>query len=524
MADPAVDIIDEYVASGSPQVRKNAHTALEALHTPESLSRLVAAALRERQRDVRSHAEELIAKLGPLAHEPVADVIGAALAVDESRDAAYDMFGRLAGRGLNPPLDPPLWRRFGLLHRLTLAFGYVLRTNPWMYPPFWMRPLAVSFAVGLVASFAWVCCLYTYTAAAGAGRLDAGFAFAIFFVAVAASVVVSCAATLFTIPINLHCDRPVGLAADLAAVCAFGTAAAWLLDYLISTSALLPGVRPEPLIYSPAVAGLPIYLMSVRLGTLLALGVFRDPWRNRWTQVFVGGCAGALSASCITALILSMPAVVADTFKQIVAVFWLILVPTGFGIASAFAFVDKNAPIVTTIFPRLLSKASLAVPIVTYMLLTLVLLAPLYHRWSVRPSSGTSVATISSNGQAKDGQVREVSLPNVPAVINLELKSAQAFRVDMVRGLDDALLGFRLNGPGSLDYNYFRLGERAPHGLYSEFTPGKYEVLIDRLDFVQDSRALLEPSEIFLGMIRRLYWPHMRDVTVKFTFGLPTSF
>jgi len=423
MAGAALDIVDEYLMSPNPQVRKNALTALAVLDTPESLRRLLQTALLEPRSDVRDHAESEISRLGSPAHMMLTEFLDKALDDRATRAEAYRMIGRLASRGMDIRLAPPLAARFWMPTRVALAFLDSVTTNPWREWAFWRRPLWPSILAGVVASISWQQFVAAYTRLSSDRGLSPQFAVNSFLYSVVLSALLSCATTVWTLPISQRFDRLAGVLVDLVLVYLLGLVLSMI--YFSAWSLLSDVSRVSMGRASSAAFVSPLFLVSVRLGTLCGIDISRDRSWNRWAQIALGGCAGILVLSLLTALYTSPDPEGWSPLSQFIAATWFVLVPTAFALASAFASIDMIAPVLVPVLPRRVAVACLTIPAATAVLAVSLLVYSILHRGknhvtTIGPGERPVVraSSTSANGPAN----KSFPIFALPTTVGLELQ------------------------------------------------------------------------------------------------------
>ena len=100
MNNKPLEIIDEFLNSESPQLRRNAITALASLHNVEAIKRMMQSALEDKDESVRVRAEEELATLDEQSQSILAKEFTVRLEDKSQRFTAYALLGRLRNIGL----------------------------------------------------------------------------------------------------------------------------------------------------------------------------------------------------------------------------------------------------------------------------------------------------------------------------------------------------------------------------------------------------------------------------------------
>jgi len=232
----------------------------------------------------------------------------------------------------------------------------------------------------------------------------------------------------------------------------------------------------------------PLLLVGVRLGTLLALGALPSRMLNRLAQVAVGACTGIAVITAWTWLLGGT-----DVQSSI----WTLLVPVSVGIANAFSIIDSGAPIPASIFGRFVPRASLAVPTLVLLAFLLILILPLY-RIRARAAEAKLLAQMTSDEPTREVN-NSLEIQRLPARIEIDLKFPQKVAADLILGkykYDLEMLILR----GGLVVKSFDDPEKFEESLDS----GKYQIVIAQFGFYGYRGRLIFPV-IFQRMLNRFH-------------------
>jgi hypothetical protein len=402
-------VISEYLLRSEPQVRKNSLTALAMMQDEESLALLVRTALTDPDPGVRAHAEEELAQL--TGADAVVGMLHRELASPEvdRRQAAYGLLGRLRLRGV-PAARPriPLPRRWRLAASLRSRAG-----------GFWARlldgrVLKVGLQAGglgaiLIALFLWASLDVSLRNGMFAQLLLIGP-----LLATAAALVV----TRRSIPFGLQYDR---LVAALGEICWV-----WFLSLVLALLGILVWSRftganlSAELYVSMAILALafPLFAVAIRVGTLLALGMTRKTSYNFLLAVAAGAGAGLLTLTLPLALA-SVPEETAGGLAPFLHGAWLLLLPSAFGLAAAFAHIDQRNPTRSPVAGR-------AGAVLASILAGLLLLIPTASAVNTYLTQGEA-ARDSAQPLQPGGRFehRTIDYPQLPAIQRFEIKREQ---------------------------------------------------------------------------------------------------
>jgi hypothetical protein len=348
-ADP-LPIVEEFLESETPQLRKNAVTALAALGTDASIERLIRATLDERDPGVRQRCEEEIRGLTGAAAGRALAQLGKALKDRRRRTAAYALLGELRNRGMAVPA-PDL----SLAERLWLAFS--LRRQ--LYPTWSWQVVRRTFGpalLGALVAFGAFCLYYVLALRSLFTYADGALAAV---GVLALSPLLAALVSLYTSPFGMHLDRRAAVVTDLLSVLilsAFGVLVVSLLDL---TTGGGQGTNWFAL-------GLPALVVAVRGGTLLA---YRNPGRHRQGLAALVGCAAGVLAYC------GALAAVGVTEDGLGGSVGLCVLLSSAGIANGFASIDATGTPLPPVGRRV-AWLLCAPPVVAAALLALLAAVP----------------------------------------------------------------------------------------------------------------------------------------------------
>jgi len=151
MNNNPLEIIIEFLNSETPQLRRNAMTALANLHDSEAVKYMVQTALTDKDESVRARAEDELANLDEQSLTMLSKDFITRLGDKSESLPAYALLGRLRSRGLQLKLESLNW-----LRTLYLEFGlfkYVYPKRGWA---FYFRSFMPAIKAGLMASVVYI--------------------------------------------------------------------------------------------------------------------------------------------------------------------------------------------------------------------------------------------------------------------------------------------------------------------------------------------------------------------------------
>jgi hypothetical protein len=336
MASITLSIMEEFLRSGEPHIRKNALTALSVIKYEESAKLIAQTALEDADAGVRRTAEEEINSLDESLHESVIQELTKALTGKDpqKQQRAYALLGRLRSKGVNVSEARVPWGSRMRLATSMISYVYPVRT--WSLRLRGWKPGLVGTLIG---SFFFV--LYIFSALKPQS-LRQGLWFALgLLIVLFVGILMAVLATQFTTPINLQLNRPAALLVEV------------LLSFLCVLFGLLilfilMGLTIPDFFYRSGSVWLiliPFYCVlaaTVRVGTIMVFGQFKGKRMNRSAQVMAGTLAGFLVMSIVYFIFW-----VNDAFKPDLegsVALWLSSFATAMGLANAFAKIDSEAP------------------------------------------------------------------------------------------------------------------------------------------------------------------------------------
>jgi hypothetical protein len=336
MTTKALSLVEEFIRSPQPQLRKNALTALAVINEPKAIELMTSVALEDSDAGVRQRAEDELFKLH--LHS---DAIGLAFTRlrspdEETQQRAYAFLGRLRSKSATEiPLSIP-WR-----DRLKLA----ARMNAYLYPKrswrlrlrLW-KPGLAGILLGSVFPVAFALRHFLdidpyRTPADRIVQISFGLA-----VLVVVGIVLIVFAGQRTTPIYRHPNRFAAGVVETATTGFLGLVSVTPIFVLALIWQWLEGFSLGSL-FIP-LAGLMVGF--VRVGTILSFGIFSARRTNRIAEVFGGAAIGSLAFVVVIVLIFKASGDTKLAFEWLVAA-WLVHLPLAFGAANAFASVDKEA-------------------------------------------------------------------------------------------------------------------------------------------------------------------------------------
>jgi len=284
----SLEIIEEFLRSPDPQLRKNGLTALSVIGRTDTIDRLVEASFADTDPMVRARAESEMAHLQGDAASCAAEAIVRHLADPRREMAAYGLLSRLVRTGWVPAIPGSWWQRAGRALRL-------VRSSPWLSAAK-VRAIVVGLFGGACFS------LVVWAFAVAASRLwpavDEALAMTLLALLLGAFV----AALVFARHVPLHEQ------ADTAAAAAVGLLQTAVITAVVGlVLLLLVVVNTSPsgdvLVSWFKVLGTAVAAaVAARFGADLAGGQFHGPWR-RLAMAGTGSVLGA--AVTIVGLLMS---------------------------------------------------------------------------------------------------------------------------------------------------------------------------------------------------------------------------
>lgn len=325
--DP-LSIIKEYVRSDKPQVRKNALTALRVIGSKESVTELINIALHDEEKDVRDRAEEELMRV-TIDNAPIVNsLIGETLKDEGRQKPSYALLGRLRSKGVSLNIPP-----FPLLSRIKWAAVLVTQLYPVRHFRFRVRTLLPAFFGALVGILFTGFMLGQFANIVPDVRLNTEEYLILFIISIVITLLLTLVASQRSISINLYADRLAG-----SIVQTIGVMIGPFILYSIvlqSYSFFFHGeFTIKELVMMVMIA--PLFVAGVRMGTIVAFGIFTVPRLNRNTQMVLGAAGGFIVLTVLTSIIEP------HIGSEVANVQWILLLPTGFGVARAFAKIDNE--------------------------------------------------------------------------------------------------------------------------------------------------------------------------------------
>lgn len=334
MPHNALAIVEEYLSVTDIQVRKNALTALAVFANDETeIAKLIEVALNDPEIEIRRRAEKEITLLNSEALYIALMQLHTAISEKSTSLKAYALLGRLRSKGIDTGTP-----KLSLIQRLRLAANLNWSLYPARGVSFRLRALKYGLlgailAISLIGLF-----LYVTT------RVDLREFINLVVMTVIFGPIAAALITQRTSPIAFQFDRfaaflvEVGMTMLFSLLCSLLLVVILLLDRWKGSNAL------EVLIFVPLIVG------STRAGTILAHGIFRRQRRNLWAQISIGAMAGFLVQTLITFLLWQTIGTDGWTpykfyYEGSFLLFkWAFFLPLSFCMATAFAFIDLQAP------------------------------------------------------------------------------------------------------------------------------------------------------------------------------------
>jgi hypothetical protein len=322
-----ISIVEEYMRSAEPQLRRNAITALAAINSAESISGLVRVTLSDGDEPVVQHA---VAELLKLKEESLARAVGELILALEKpleQQRAYYILGMLYGAGVKVTLPK---QRLSVRLRLDAS----QRSAHWQARK-WKERIR-----------AWKPALYGYLggmmALVSIVSISIGLNWDSFLPALALCAILGALVAIFstqgTKPIGHQIDRVASLAVE------FGSAACGAFVFVPVFVVLAPLFNlsffgrhtwnwKALAMMGTWALGLGIFVGVMRIGTALTYGSMRTRRGNQLAQCVIGGMCGM---SMVTAVALI------NMRQGVSGPFWPLLFPIAFGVSNAFAAIDSE--------------------------------------------------------------------------------------------------------------------------------------------------------------------------------------
>jgi hypothetical protein len=332
--------MEEFLRLGTPQIRKNALTALAVINDEESARLIATAAMEDEDVGVRRRAEEESLLLSSKFLQSVNDVFLKALTSPEfqKQQRAYAILGRLKSEGLAMP-HPRMPR--GIRMRLAGSM------SSYLYPvrnlSFRLRSWQPGLLGTLVGMIPFIVFMVNHGLKYQSKINFAGSLVLWSLVTLIIGTISAIFAAQFATPINLQLRPIAATLVELIAAFVSMLGGGLLLSFLFT---FLPiGVpRDAVLLFVPLLA---LLAAIVRLGTILAFGRagffkrLRRKTGNWLIQIVAGTASGFLIATGLYLLfsLYASPYEV-PAFKGI----WLASLAVAVGMACAFAKIDSEAP------------------------------------------------------------------------------------------------------------------------------------------------------------------------------------
>lgn len=347
MASNTLSIIEEFLRSGEPQIRRNAITALAVMNDQDSVRLIIDTALKDPDAGVRRRAEEEILLLDEESQAGVTEALMESLKSkdSQSQQLAYAFLARLKSRGMTLT---NVWLPWGSRMRLASSMNlHVYPARKWSYRLRGFRPGLLGTLAGLIFFVPYVLNVLR--------PHESWTSFIRFIVATLTILLVGTLlaifATQYTTPINLQLNRRTALLVEvlITTVCVI---VGMYFFYLLISKIL----QDSPTLRANGVDSLnqlllPLHLGlmagAVRAGTIIAFGRFKVSRHFRskslnWVIQVASGILVGFSVMTIILLIYSLGNSPIPLDVRIAA--WLSFLATAVGLASAFANVDGEAP------------------------------------------------------------------------------------------------------------------------------------------------------------------------------------
>jgi hypothetical protein len=319
-----ISIVEEYIRSPEPRLRRNAITALAAINSTESISGIVRVALSDHDVPVVQHAVAELLKLKEDALARALLELTIALANPREQQQAYYILGMLYGAGVKVTL--PKQR---LAVRLRLAASQTIshsQKGKWKERIRAWKPALYGHLGGIIALVSIV-------------SISIGIDWDSFLPALILCTflgpLLAIVSTQWTKPIGHQMDRVASVAVE------FGSAA---FGALVFVPAVVFWIAPMFNIHmyggwsfnTLTTMGawaviLGIWVGIIRFGTALTYGIVRTRRGSKLAQCVIGGMCGMIMITAVALM---------DWREGTGGALWPMLFPMAFGVANAFAAID----------------------------------------------------------------------------------------------------------------------------------------------------------------------------------------
>lgn len=333
MTTKALSLVEEFIRSPQPQLRKNALTALAVINEPKAIELMTRVALEDSDAGVRERAENELFELN-LPSDAIALALNSLRSSDEeTQQRAYAFLGRLRSNIPTGALLSIPWR-----DRLRLAArAYLYPKRSWRLRLGLWKPGLAGILLGSVFPIAFALRRFSavqpYQQADRIVQISLGLA-----MVVVVGIVLIVFAGHRTTPIYRHPNRFAAGVVETATTGFLGLVGVTPIFVLVLIWQWLDRFSLGSL-FIP-LAGLMVGF--VRAGTILSFGLSSARRANRIVEVLGGVAIGSLAYVLVIRIIFFASDYPAASFVWLVAA-WLVHLPLAFGAANAFASVDKEA-------------------------------------------------------------------------------------------------------------------------------------------------------------------------------------
>jgi hypothetical protein len=394
MPERILAIVEEFLRSSEPQVRRNAVTALATLGTADSLQLLVKTALSDESNKVRTRARLEILSLPDAKATEAAEVLREAIADPARVRDAYRLVGAMRTRGWtkNRP-EEGLWIRLrrALYMRRHLArlqkIGLLAKMRA-------VAPSAFGGAAAVCGFFA-AGMLMTPDSDLWAQGVLGGFA----------AVLIVTIATWRSAPVGQHFDREAASVIEIAISALVGG----LLGAMIVIGSNGLKVR-ETLC---AIFGSAIFVGAARMAAIVMRGTFRRAFLRQYGPAVT---AAAFAIATLVVMIAATQTVDCST----IASTWFVLAASAFGIATGFIQLEGqvSVPSESSRLARVITGVAIVGVLIPVILVLLSTVAP----WTTTIALQDTDNAITANADDSRSQ-RDIPILKTPKEVQLELTS-----------------------------------------------------------------------------------------------------
>lgn len=340
-----LDIVEEYLRSPDPQVRRNAVTALAAIESDESLRKLATASLDNADSETQQRAVDEILNLRPDVAARTVKYFEDALGDKKKAVLAYAMLGRLRTNGVSAAAaGEPLFRRLYLAARVKRT---PRRIRQWRFRLRAFFPTLLGWILGVVILVILTWAMHRNSIA------DDGNTTAFLIVSGLVSCVLGLLVSQHESAFELQPSTVLAIVVEVGYSLLSCLGLSLLVSLLYLLFALTDRDPDVATMVGKFLVKVVALVIAIRLGTLAVFGIFSRRITNGLAELIVGACAGTILLTTIPIL----SRTVDDDYSNGT---WIMLIPVCFAVALSFARSDAVCPKFWPIMGRLAPPLSLA--------------------------------------------------------------------------------------------------------------------------------------------------------------------